>query len=397
MRRLLIYSQDGLGLGHLRRAYNIAREIVARSRGCSILIIADSPAVPFFPPLPGTDYLRLPTIVKTGASKWRTGSLSLTVENVLRFRSRVILEAFNAFEPDAVLVDHMPLGAQGELKPLLERAASSRKPPRLFLGLRDILDAPNVIRRVWSRLDAYDYLSLYDTVFVYGCRNIYDAESVYGLTPSARRVEYCHYVATRTKRTPPAVAPDERFVVVTGGGGGDAFFLSKALIDALATVDPKLTGRVVLFPGPNMPRSERRALAKGPRSARVEVRNQSEDAAVWVRSASAVVTMAGYNSLCEVLRWRRKALVVPRAGPSAEQRIRSRLFAERGLLRAVDPETVTPARLAEELTSLLKEPRGPDPAAIPPLDGAARTARSILTAVPSPSQRRPKLIRASAA
>jgi predicted glycosyltransferase len=128
----------------------------------------------------------------------------------------------------------------------------------------------------------------------------------------------------------------------------------------------------------------------------VEIRSKAEDAATWLPSASAVVTMAGYNSICEVLRWRRNALAVPRAGPSAEQRIRSHLFAERGLLTAVDPEVLTPGRVAEELDRLLANPHGPDPAAIPPLDGAARTARSILTAVSTPRRRRPKLVGAAA-
>jgi predicted glycosyltransferase len=92
--------------------------------------------------------------------------------------------------------------------------------------------------------------------------------------------------------------------------------------------------------------------------------------------------MAGYNSLCEVLRWRKKALVIPRPGPSAEQRMRSRLFAGRGLIRLLAPEALTPRRLAADLDRLLADETVPNPAGIPPLDGAQRTARMLLESAP---------------
>ena len=37
MKRLLIYSQDGMGLGHLRRTRNIAREVLAMQPECQVL------------------------------------------------------------------------------------------------------------------------------------------------------------------------------------------------------------------------------------------------------------------------------------------------------------------------------------------------------------------------
>src|SRR5439155_22808958 len=51
-----------------------------------------------------------------------------------------------------------------------------------------------------------------------------------------------------------------------------------------------------------------------------------------IAGADLVVCMAGYNTLSEVLSLGKKALIVPRPGPSAEQTMRARLFAERGLI-----------------------------------------------------------------
>jgi predicted glycosyltransferase len=64
--------------------------------------------------------------------------------------------------------------------------------------------------------------------------------------------------------------------------------------------------------------------------------------------------MAGYNTLSEVLQLRKKTLVVPRSGPSAEQRIRSALFAKRGLIDVLYPEDVTPESVATRLLTNLE-------------------------------------------
>ena len=373
--RLLVYSQDGMGLGHLRRTRNIALELLAGQPQCSVLTIADSPVAPFFAPLPGMAYLKLPTLVKTGAHDWRAGSADL--DGALRSRSATILQAFRDFRPDAVLVDHMPAGVLGELKPLLEEASTARERPRLVLGLRDILDAPATIAEAWSAQDAYRYLGLYDAVAIYGCRDVFDAEEAYGLAARARSVTFCHYVAAQAEAATPA-AEATPFVLVMGGGGADAFPLAHAFLDALPSVLAQTGVRALIVTGPNMPVEERARLAAQAAGLPVQVETSVADATALLQRASAVVTMGGYNSLCEVLRWRKKALVVPRPAPSAEQRMRARLFAARGLMRMIDPDDLTPDRLAAELVALLAADGIPDEANIPPLDGARRAAQLLL-------------------
>jgi len=374
--RLLVYSQDGMGLGHLRRTRNIALELLAGQRECSVLTIADSPVAPFFTRLPGVAYLKLPTIVKAGALAWQAGSPD--IDAAVRSRSATILEAFRDFRPDVVLVDHMPVGALGELKPLLNEAAALPERPRLVLGLRDILDDPATIAEAWSAQDAYRYLELYDAVAIYGCRDVFDAEEAYGLALRARSVTFCNYVAPRAEDVSPAANATTPFVLVMGGGGADAFPMAHAFLDALPSVLETTEARALIVTGPNMPAAERERLAAQSAGLPVQVETSVADATALLQGASAVVTMGGYNSLCEVLRWRKKALVVPRPAPSAEQRMRARLFAARGLIRVLDPDDLTPQRLASELIALLSEDGIPDEASIPPLDGARRAARLLL-------------------
>lgn len=89
--------------------------------------------------------------------------------------------------------------------------------------------------------------------------------------------------------------------------------------------------------------------------------------------------MAGYNSICEVMAWQKKALVIPRAGPSAEQRIRSQLFAQRRLIHMIYPDELTPSRLARGVFELLVDDAVPNREAMPALDGARRAAEALLS------------------
>jgi predicted glycosyltransferase len=373
-----MYSQDGMGLGHLRRTHNIAREILARQPDASILVVADSPVAPFFTPIPGMTFLKLQTIVKVGNGEWQSGSQSMTIGQAIELRGQKIVEAFREFQPDVISVDHMPLGALGELRPLLDTASAEKERPKLVLGLRDVLDTPQTIRDVWDDLGAYDYLEQYDSVLIYGCKDVFDAEAAYDLAPRARVVTYCNYVAPRANETASPETADQPFVLVMGGGGADAFPLAKAFLDAAPSILQEKSLRALLITGPNMPEADRQTLIDQAAGQPVDIETSVVDAAALLKRATAVVTMGGYNSLVEVLQWRKKALVVPRHAPSAEQQLRTRLFAERGLVRMLDPENLTPSRLGEALLELLEDESIPVASNVPPLDGAQRAAGLLL-------------------
>jgi predicted glycosyltransferase len=371
-----MYSQDGMGLGHLRRTHNIASEILANQPDARILVVADSPVAPFFTPIPGMTFLKLPTIVKVGKTEWQ--SESTTIEQAIELRGQRIVDAYREFQPDVISVDHMPLGALGELQPLLDTASEEKERPKLVLGLRDVLDKPETIRDIWDDLGAYDYLERYDSVLIYGCKDVYDAEAAYDLKRYARDVTYCNYVAHRIDEQPAPAAEDQPFVLVMGGGGADAFPLATTFLDAMPAILHTRPIRALIITGPNMPEADRQALIAQAGGQPVEIETSVEDPTSLLRRATAVVTMGGYNSLVEVLQWRKKALVVPRSAPSAEQHLRSRLFADRGLVRMLDPEALAPSQLGDALLALLEDDSVPVASNVPPLDGAQRAAALLL-------------------
>jgi len=75
----------------------------------------------------------------------------------------------------------------------------------------------------------------------------------------------------------------------------------------------------------------------------------------YLEAADLVITMAGYNSICEILNLKKKALVIPREGPRAEQRMRSRMFADRGIVDVLYANELSPRKLAARIVANLAD------------------------------------------
>ncbi len=390
--RMLIYSQDGLGLGHLRRTTLLADGFLRGCPGASALTISDSPLGQFFATSPGHDYLKLPSIRKAAPGDWRPVSLASPFDDILALRRDTIRSAVLQFRPDVVLVDHMPHGAMGELVPTLEALQDSDA--HVVLGMRDILDAPEIIRRHWRLEGAFDAVEkYYDEVLIYGSQDVFDVSKQYRWPAGAAgRLRYCGYVCSPV---PPASAqnpasarvrashlngePEADLIVAMAGGGADAYGLFDTLLEAAPELGADRPTTIVVVTGPFMPPAQREALARRAGS-RVHVLPEVSDSLSYLAAADLVVAMAGYNTTAEILRLGTPAVLVPREGPSAEQQIRAQLFAERGWVQWLAPAELTGPSLAGAVRNGLAGRRcvpliGPD------LDGVAAATDRLLMAV----------------
>jgi predicted glycosyltransferase len=389
--RIMMYSQDGFGLGHMRRTTSIARQLMAASPDACVLTLADSRLGQFFEPGEHHDYLKLPSIVKDGPGLWRGVSMPLPFADIHTMRKEIIRSAVTSFRPHVLLVDHMPHGAMGELLPALEELRRRGSDTQIVLGLRDILDAPETVRQRWQIEGAYEVLErYYDTVLVYGQQDVYDLAEQYGLGPSiARRVRYTGYVCTpdlprypaRARAKYLANAPaNTKLLVAMAGGGADAYPMMRALIEALPAIQREQPSALAVVTGPFMPREQRRDLELRARATPgASVSMTVSDTLSYIAGADLVFAMCGYNTTMEILRSKTPAVLIPRSGPSAEQRTRARLFAERGWVGLVDPEELSEATI---VAAALKALAAGAPARPTP-DGLARAADGLLAMLPA--------------
>lgn len=385
----MMYSQDSYGLGHLRRATTLANALVGQRADLSVLLVVDSPVAPFFELRDHIDFVKLPTVVKVEAGVFRLGRLQTGYAQVRVMRSNLIREVLRRFRPHVLLVDHMPGGANRELVAALRLCRVLEYPTKLVLGLRDIIDDPVVTCATWQREGFYDTLRrFYDRVLIYGSPHIFPTAERYRIRDDGcESVQYCGYVCNLDPVKDPQLVrakldlADEPLVTVMAGGGADAHPLMQTYMDALPFVRAAIPVATVMVTGPFMPEVERKALRDQARILGVQIHSSVGDSLSHMNAADVVVSMAGYNTLAEILRLQKPAVVVPRPGPSAEQRMRARLFAERGLVSLLDPSELTPERLARAIVDALASPR-PEPATLPALCGVAEATRALFDLLP---------------
>src|SRR6478609_2099756 len=135
--RVLIYSHDTFGLGHIRRCRAIANALVASYPHISVIIVSGSSVVSSFQFGDGIDYVRIPGIEEQSDGRYEPHHLNLDLGDTIRLRADIIKQTVLSFDPDVVIVDKEPVGLRGELKPSLD--ILRRRGARIVLGLRDAL------------------------------------------------------------------------------------------------------------------------------------------------------------------------------------------------------------------------------------------------------------------
>ena len=393
-KRLLIYSHDSFGLGHLRRCREIAHSLVEAYENLSVLILSGSPIIGSFDFRPRVDFVRVPGMIKLSNGEYTSHALHIAPEKTLELRAAVISETARIFDPDLFLVDKEPLGLRGEIRATLEMLRTHGT--RVVLGLRDVMDDPEALEPEWQRKKAHSALrELYDEIWVYGLPQICEPLAGIDLPDSVRRkMIYTGYLRRHVSTSPAAAAAlvgSEPYILVTPGGGGDGDALVDWVVRAYET-DPGQPYRALIVFGPFMQAEQQQAFRD-----RIEVlanveaitfNNQME---TFIAGATGVVAMGGYNTFCEILSFDKPAIIVPRTRPRMEQSIRAAKAQELGLVRMLDPDEGRPARvMATAIRHLPQQARPSDvivPGLLDGLDNVNRIAGRALESARAPSLR----------
>jgi predicted glycosyltransferase len=364
--RILFYTHDSYGIGHVRRTLTIAGEIAQRRPDVSMVLVTGALDVEGLHLPKQLDYVKLPAVAHRELYGALPGSdaTARSAPEFFALREKLIREVVTSFSPDVMVVELVPAGLQQELRSTLTEIRAKAPATRLVLGLRDILNDPELTRRAWTRARIYDVLeAVYDLILIYGSREVFDPIVEYGFSPAvAAKTVFCGYltrdgsVISRPEIRARVGAGDESLVVVTTGGGAHGGPLLSAYLEAVA--QGRLPGVAsFLTLGPLLPAAERREVERrAMRLSSTVVVPFATELPSYLAAADVVITMGGYNTLAETLRLGRRAVVVPRVHPEPEQRVRAERFAALGLVGLVRPEELTPARLADAVRASLAGP-----------------------------------------
>ncbi len=333
--RVLIYSHDSFGLGHLRRCRAIAHSLVDQNKDLSVIILTGSPIIGSFNFRARVDFIRIPGVIKLRSGDYTPLSLLIDIDETLAMRESIIKHTADIFDPDIFIVDKEPLGLRGEVRDTLSMLRE--RGTHLALGLRDIMDEPASLAPEWKRKNAVPALrDLYDSIWVYGLPQICDPLDGIDLPTSVRhKMTYTGYLRRSLPQDPSPVTPLQKieapYLLVTTGGGGDGEDIIDWVLRAYEH-DPRMPYPALLVLGPFM-HSDRQAefLARAAQLANVEAITFNAQMETLMAQAIGVVAMGGYNTFCEILSFDKRALIVPRTKPRMEQYLRATKAQELGL------------------------------------------------------------------
>jgi predicted glycosyltransferase len=364
-KRILIYSHDSFGLGHLRRCREIAHTLVESISDLSVLILSGSPIIGSFDFRARVDFVRVPGVIKLRNGEYTSLKLHMDVEETLALRASIVEHTAKIFDPDMFLVDKEPLGLRGEVEPTLQQLKQRGVP--CILGLRDVMDDPELLESEWERKNVVPALtSYYDDIWIYGLPQICDPLEGIDLPASVRKkMTYTGYLGRQLPKTQSTLVLekiDAPYVLVTIGGGGDGEEIIDWVLRAYES-DASLPHPALLVLGPFMA-SERQAefLHRAARLDNVEAITFDARIETLLDRAVGIVSMGGYNTFCEVLSFDKRALIIPRTVPRKEQFLRASRAQELGLVHMLPEDERLDAR--EMATALRHLPQQAKPSSV---------------------------------
>jgi predicted glycosyltransferase len=363
--RIALYSHDTMGLGHKRRNLLIAQTLGCSLSKIDVLMISGIQAVNNVPTPQGVDCLTLPALYKNTDGEYQARRLDLSLAEIIKLRSQVILATMKAFKPDIFIVDNVPRGAVRELDPTLNYLRIQGK-THCILGLRDVLDEPAAVYQDWRRgANEQAIQKYYDQVWVYGDSTIYDLAQEYHFHPNTvAKLRYTGYFDQRQRlkfidnQSIQALKslnlPSGRLALCLVGGGQDGALLAETFAHAELPAD--MNG--IILTGPFMPREVKQRLQNyTAHRDNLQVLEYLAEPTLLLNRAERVIAMGGYNTTSELLSFQKRSLIVPRIKPRKEQLIRAQRLQALGLVDLLHPRQLTPAALTNWLMQELPPPQ----------------------------------------
>lgn len=360
-----MYSHDTYGLGHIRRTMAIARNLSAP--GINILILTGSPIAGRFPIPFGVDFVRIPGMIKQSNTVYVPHSIKVNPQKALEIRQEIITATAKSFDPDLFIVDKVPVGLKGEVLPVLQWFKTSRPDTNVVLGLRDILDDSASTRAEWNDKNYFNVLeNLYSEIWIYGQENFYNPIVEYGLPSSiSNKCVFTGYIPRETPNKKitlkhllngngNGINDSSKLIVVTAGGGGDGYHMLDTYL-SMVEETPDLPFKTYMVSGPFVPQDLQDSLAKRAKKAGVIFATFHKRLEKIMAAADLVVSMGGYNTICEILSLKKTSLIIPRESPRLEQLIRARVLQSAKLADYIKWDCLTTSSLRDKVITMLED------------------------------------------
>ncbi len=357
--KIMVYCQHVLGLGHFFRTLEIINALKAHQ----VILVTGGDRLPV--PLPGhVTGVRLPGLMMDAEfNSLYSVDPDLPVETVKSIRRDQLLNLVDSLQPDLFVVELYPFGRNGfrfELLPVIERIKSKKytKCP-IICSVRDILveksDPETYEKRVVNLLNQW-----FDGVMVHADPNIISLETTFSSLGDVKiPVVYTGYVTplpdlatARNLRQAEGIGENQQLIIISAGSGVAGWPLLRAAAMAHSMLKAPGVVRMKLITGPYMVKEEKEAL-KSFEGDQIRISSFSSHFVSLLAASELSVSMAGYNTVMNLLAARVPALVWP-FSQNREQLMRVEKFARRSEISLLSDDDIRADRLAGLMDRKLK-------------------------------------------
>ncbi len=376
---ILFYCQHLLGVGHLTRSLALCRALCDQF---DVVLAQGGPDIGRTVEHPRFRRLQLtPLLMREEKNELYDPRQQRSPDSILAERRAQLDALLQAQDFAAVIVELFPFGRKkfaGEILHLLDAAKARRPRCVTACSLRDILvekrDGLERDQRIAALVN-----ERFDLVLVHSDPDLIRLEETFSQTATiAERLRYTGFVTEQAGLPSGRVIPKRRpEVLVSLGGGLVGTELALAVLH-VARYFPHLLFRFILGPyaAPELSDALRNA-ASDPGAGKVRAEGFRPDFEHELRQVALSVSLAGYNTVMNILSTRTPALVLPHDA-NREQGLRAGRLAERGLLRVLGRDDLKPEALRMAIERALQF----TPAEVPvDLNGANATARILAAAL----------------
>jgi predicted glycosyltransferase len=369
MKKLMFYCQHILGMGHLVRSMEIVRGLMQDFQVC---FINGGEVIKEFPFPDGVEVVNLPAI-KTDEEfqALQVVDTSLTLAEVQEIRKNQLLEIYNKFQPDVLMLELFPFGRgkfSFELIPLLERVRESNVGTKVVSSLRDIVvTKTNRVKyeeKVCNLMNQY-----FDMLLVHGDPKFYPLEETFSRISDLKcEIHYTGFVVQEPEENPvlsdedSAVVNSEKPLILVSIGGGR---FGHELIDCVVETAPILEGKIPhhlqVFTGPFIPEEKLnnwQTLTKNSRN--INIRRYTPNLLSYMQKADLSISMSGYNTTLNIMTTGVRAMSLAFTGnDDQEQGMRANKLDKLGVLKMLSPDDLQPDSLAQKIIDSLNNQPSP--------------------------------------
>ncbi len=366
MKRLMFYCQHILGMGHLVRSREIVRGLTEDFQIC---FINGGEIIQGFEIPAGVELINLPAI-KTDAefAELQVVDDAFSLSEAKEIRKNRLLEIFNQFQPDILIIELFPFGRRRfsfELIPLLKLAKSNKSSTKVVSSLRDIVvtkpeKQAKHEEKVCNLINQY-----FDMLLVHGDPNFVPLEETFSRVSDLKcKVYYTGYVVQQPPSNPiftdedrEIIQSDKPLILVSVGGGRFGHELLDCVVQTAYLLENRLPHNIQVFTGPFIPDSkfkELQAMAKNRKN--IYIRRYTPYLLNYMKKAELSINMSGYNTTMNVLTTGVRAMILPFTGnQDREQTIRAEKLTDLGIVKLINPHELQADYFAIKIIHYLKE------------------------------------------